>query len=75
MSTANERFETIGGLYYKRYHRLRPGMSEAPETGRSSSSEENRQLFDNWIAMQAFTDAIDDITELEKRVQFLEDAL
>lgn len=72
MSTANERFEALGGLYYKRHGRLRPGKSESWETGRDSNSEENHQLFDNWIATRAFTDAIDDIIELEKRIESLE---
>lgn len=69
MSTANERFEVIGDLYYRRHHRLRPGKSEAPETYRDSCSEENRQLFDNWIATGAFTDAIERIRELELKLE------
>lgn len=65
MSSANERFEAIGELYYRRHHRLRPGKYEAPETYRDSSSDENRELFESWFATHAFTDAIDRIVELE----------
>jgi hypothetical protein len=73
MPTANERFEIIGNLYYARHHRLRPGKSEATETHRDSGSEENHQMFDNWIATHSFTDAIDRIIELEARVKATED--
>lgn len=66
--THTERFEIIGDLYYRRHHRLRPGKYEAPETYRDSGSEENHQLFDNWIATKAFTDAIDRIGELDAEV-------
>lgn len=69
MSSANERFEVIGDLYYRRHHRLRPGKDEAPETYRDSCSEENQQLFDNWISASAFTDAIERIIQLEAQVQ------
>lgn len=65
MTTVNDRFEAIGDLYYRRYCCLRPGKSEAPETYRDSSSEENRQQFDNWFATRAFTDALDRIIQLE----------
>lgn len=75
MSSANERFEAIGDLYYRRHHRLRPGKSEAVETYRDSSSEANYQLFDNWISVCAFTDAIERIIELEAELkQLREDA-
>lgn len=65
MSTANERFEAIGELYYRRYGRLRPGKSEAPETYRDANDDENCTQFDQWFATKAFTDAIDRIIELE----------
>ena len=71
MSTSIERFEAIGELYYARHGRLRPGKFEAPETGRNSNCDENRALFDNWFATTAFTDAIDRIIELEKRLERL----
>jgi hypothetical protein len=66
--TANERFEAIGDLYYRRYHRLRPGKSEAMETGRDANSDENRTQFDQWFATQAFTDALDHIISLEEEL-------
>ncbi len=75
MSTATIRFETIGSLYYSRYHRLRPGKSEAPETYRDSNDEENREQFDQWFATKAFTDAIDRIFELEEKVADLDGQL
>jgi hypothetical protein len=71
-ATHLERFEIIGDLYYRRHHRLRPGKSEAPETGRDSNGEENRLLFDNWIATQAFTDAIGRIVELQREIALVE---
>lgn len=74
MSTHTERFEAIGDLYYRRHRRLRPGKSEAPATYRDSGSEENHQLFDNWIATSAFTDAIERIIELELKLE-MRDAL
>lgn len=66
MSNALIRFEVIGDLYYRRYHRLRPGKSEAMETHRDSNDEENRTQFDQWFATKAFTDAVDRIAELEE---------
>jgi hypothetical protein len=73
MSTATERFEAIGDLYYRRYGRLRPGKSEAFETGRDASSLENCTQFDQWFATSAFTDAINRIIELENKLQQIED--
>jgi hypothetical protein len=72
--TALERFEVIGDLYYQRHGRLRPGKSEAPESGRDSSSEENHRLFDNWIATQAFVDALDRINDYAKVIDAFEKA-
>jgi hypothetical protein len=66
--TANERFEIIGELYAARYKRLRPGKSEAIETGRDSSSEENHSLFENWFATQAFSDAIERIADMDAQL-------
>lgn len=66
-----DRFETINDLYYRRYHCLRPGKDEAPQSYRDSSSEENHAQFENWIATRAFTDAIDRITQLEKELEAL----
>jgi len=40
MITHIERFEAIGDLYYRRHHRMRPGKSEAWETGRDSNGKE-----------------------------------
>ena len=71
MSDALTRFETIGQLYYERYHCLRPGKSESLESYRDSSSDENRTQFDQWFATQAFTDAVDKIARLEASVKQL----
>lgn len=73
MASANERFEAIGELYYRRHHRLRPGKCEAPETYRDSSSDENRELFESWFATHAFGDAIDRIVELEEKLRRVEE--
>jgi hypothetical protein len=71
MITANDRFECIGDLYYRRFGRLRPGKSEAPETYRDSKDDENRTQFDQWFAVKSFMDAIDRIIELEAEVKRL----
>lgn len=73
MATATERFEVIGDLYYGRHARLRPGKSEAPETGRDSSSEENREQFESWLATKGFMDAIDRIVELEDQLEKIQE--
>lgn len=62
---ANEHFETLAALYYKRYHRLAPGKYEAPETGRCSNDPENRVQFNAWFSEQALVDAIERIAKLE----------
>ena len=69
MSTANQRFEAVGDLYYRRHHRLRPGKSAPPETGAYPNSDENRTIFEQWFATQAFTDAVDMIIELENELE------
>jgi hypothetical protein len=69
MSNANDRFEAIGALYYRRYLCLRPGKSVSPEAGYDSMSDENREQFDQWFATQAFTDAIDRIISLEEQIE------
>jgi hypothetical protein len=74
--TGLERFETIGELYYNRFGRLRPGKSEAIETGRSSMDDENIKQFDGWIlGNQSFLDAIDTIVELQDQIRSLEQEL
>lgn len=73
MPSANEQFEAIGELYYRRFHCLRPGKSEAPETVRDSMSDENREQFKTWInGPLALYDAIDRIIALDEKVQDLE---
>jgi glucose-6-phosphate isomerase len=73
VSNALVRFEVVGDLYYRRFHRLRPGKDEAAATGRDSNDEENRAQFDEWAAMQLFKDALDRIAELEERVRSYEE--
>jgi hypothetical protein len=65
-TTATEHYECVGDLYYRATHHLRPGKSEAPETGRDSSSPENVARFESWFREHAFSDAIDRIVLLEK---------
>jgi hypothetical protein len=60
-----EKYELIGELYYRDTGFLRPGKSEAPETGRDSGSEENVARFDDWMATRCFGAAIARIYELE----------
>lgn len=67
-ATSIERFEAVGDLYYARHHRLRPGKSESPATYRDANDDENRAQFENWLAMNAFSDAIDRIVELERKL-------
>ena len=62
-------FETLGDLYYRRYHRLRPGKSEAPETYRDSNDDENRAKFSTWVVSFALLDAVARIVQLEKQVR------
>lgn len=63
--TWNERFEIVADLYYRRYRRLAPGKSEAMETGRDSSSEENRAQWETFQKTFALPDAVARIAELE----------
>lgn len=69
---ANTRFETLADLYYRRFLRLAPGKSEAPETGLSSCSEENRAQFNDWFGRLALEDAVDRIAFLERKVEAME---
>ena len=72
MSTANERFEAIGALYYSRHHYLRPGKSDVFY---DTSCDENRTRFENWLATEGFTDAINRIIELEDKVETLNERI
>lgn len=71
----NVEFETLGELYYCRYRRLRPGKSEAPETGRSSMDEENVEQYRIWKRDHAMDDAIARIVQLEAEVFELENRI
>lgn len=72
MSTHLERFEAIADLYYRRFHRLAPGKSEALESYRDSNDEENRKQWADWFASpNAFGDAIERIIALEAKVEEL----
>lgn len=76
MSNANERFEAIGDLYYRRFHRLRPGKSESPLSYRDSNDEENHAQFDGWRTSDvAFIDAIDRLIAREARIESLQQEL
>lgn len=68
-----ERFEAWADLYYRRFHRLSPGKSEAPEMYRDSNDEENRAQCREWHdSGLAALDAILEVVRLQKRVDELE---
>ncbi len=69
MASATQRFEVVGELYRKATGRLRPGKSVPPECGYDSSSDENRERFEQWLATSGFTDAIDRIAGLEEELR------
>lgn len=74
---ANERFEILGELYQTRYHRLRPGKSEAPESYRDSNDDENSAQFKAWYGdgCLALDDALECISRLNYYITKLEDQL
>jgi hypothetical protein len=76
MSNANSplyQFEAIADLYYRRFHRLAPGKSEAPESYRDSNDDENRAQFAAWRASNdCFMDAIKRIIALDEKVEDLQ---
>ena len=72
MSNSTQRFETVGDLYRRATGFLRPGKSVAPECGYDSSSDENRERFETWLATRGLTDALDRIAELEHKIGSLE---
>jgi hypothetical protein len=72
---ANEHFEGVGRLYYRRYHRLRPGKDEPAECGRDSMDEDNLRQFQDWIKHEAFEDAIRRIDMLEAKLEAYRPAL
>lgn len=65
MADSVERFEAFGMLYYKRFHRLRPGKDEPSVMCRCSHDPENVAQYDKWFREQAVYDEIDRIVELE----------
>lgn len=66
-------FEAIADLYYRRFHRLAPGKSEALESYRDSNDDENREQFSKWrTSNDAFMDAIKRIIDLDERVDQLQ---
>jgi len=70
------RFEAWADLYYRRFGRLCPGKSEAPETGCNSNDAENRALCDAWHSTGlAAHDAIMKVVGLEVCVESLRDRL
>lgn len=66
-------FEAIADLYYRRFHRLAPGKSEALESYRNSNDEENRVQYAQWLnSPNAFADAIKRILDLDEQVETLQ---
>lgn len=63
------RFELVGELYYRRFHRLRPGKDEPPASYRNANTDENRAQFDAWAVNHLFTDLLDYTLKLEARLE------
>lgn len=61
VSTATERFEALGSLYFRATGYLRPGQSEPLETGRDSNDSQNRERFEQWLATRSIVDALSEI--------------
>ena len=55
-----ERFEIIGWLYYGATGKLRPGKDDYLE---DPSSEENIERFEQWLATESFTAALEAIRD------------
>ncbi len=72
MITHTERFEAVGELYHAATGHLRPGKDDPRE---DTSSPENVQRFEQWVALRAFTDAIARIVMLEKKLAEYEEML
>jgi hypothetical protein len=70
-----DRFELVGELYERRYHRLRPGKDEAAMTGRSSSEPYNVKQFSEWYGdgCLALDDALECIHRLNEYITQLEE--
>jgi len=71
---SNDRFEILGELYYRRFHRLRPGKDEAMECGRDSCDAENIEQFGGWYGdgCVALEDALAEIHRLKDRIAQME---
>ena len=70
---ANERFEIIGEMYYRRFHRLRPGKDESAASGRDSNEAENAEQFQQWrLSDQFIEDCIETISRLNCQITKLE---
>jgi hypothetical protein len=65
-------FEIVGDLYYQSSHRLRPGKSDPMM---DSNSQENRELFDEWMRKDSFSCAIAEIDRLIHRLENKESEL
>jgi hypothetical protein len=74
VSKTPSRFETVGDLYYRATGKLRPGKSAPPATGEDTSSDENRERFEAWLASEGFIAALDRIAELEQEIEWLEES-
>jgi len=75
MADIVERFEAFGMLYYRRFHRLRPGKDEPRALCRSSNEPDNVAQYEKWFEGQALYDAIDRIVELEAENEKLKEEL
>jgi hypothetical protein len=66
----NERFEILGELYHRRFHRLRPGKDESGASHRDSSEPENVRQFATWYGegCEALEDALEYISWLRDQL-------
>ena len=73
---ANERFEIIGEMYYRRFHRLRPGKDESAASGRDSNEAENAEQFQQWrLSDQFIEDCIETISYRNRYIDQLQDKI
>lgn len=66
---SSDRFEAIASLYYRSTGHVRPGTDSPAAMGGDTGSPENVARYENWVATRAFTEAIDWIVQLEKRIE------
>lgn len=68
-------FEIVAELYRQRFGCLAPGKDEASATYRNSCSDENREQYIEWLATQAWKDALIQIDALQVKLNRLEEEI